>query len=157
MMRLSNQTTTLDLMKLGLITDMADTFGNLNKTFNVESAIEKAEETVVDIKKAKTDKDVDNDYEYTRGQLYNLIEKGQEAINGILDVAQNSDHPRAYEVAGNLIKNVADISDKLVDLQKKMKDLDEEKKGPTTVTNNAMFVGSTADLQKMLKQMGNDK
>jgi hypothetical protein len=144
-------------MKLGLITDMADTFGNLNKTFNVESAIEKAEETVVDIKKAKTDKDVDNDYEYTRGQLYNLIEKGQEAINGILDVAQNSDHPRAYEVAGNLIKNVADISDKLVDLQKKMKDLDEEKKGPTTVTNNAMFVGSTADLQKMLKQMGNDK
>ncbi len=156
-MRLSNQTTTLDLMKLGLITDMADTFGNLNKTFNVESAIEKAEETVVDIKKAKTDKDVDNDYEYTRGQLYNLIEKGQEAINGILDVAQNSDHPRAYEVAGNLIKNVADISDKLVDLQKKMKDLDEEKKGPTTVTNNAMFVGSTADLQKMLKQMGNDK
>jgi len=157
MMRLSNQTTTLDLMKLGLITDMADTFGNLNKTFNVESAIEKAEETVVDIKKAKTDKDVDNDYEYTRGQLYNLIEKGQEAINGILDVAQNSDHPRAYEVAGNLIKNVADISDKLVDLQKKMKDLDEEKKGPTTVTNNAMFVGSTADLQKMIKQMGNDK
>ncbi len=156
-MRLSNQTTTLDLMKLGLITDMADTFGNLNKTFNVESAIEKAEETVVDIKKAKTDKDVDNDYEYTRGQLYNLIEKGQEAINGILDVAQNSDHPRAYEVAGNLIKNVADISDKLVDLQKKMKDLDEEKKGPTTVTNNAMFVGSTADLQKMIKQMGNDK
>ena len=144
-------------MKLGLITNMTDTFGNLDKTFNVESAIEKAEETVVDIKKAKTDKDVDNDYEYTRGQLYNLIEKGQEAINGILDVAQNSDHPRAYEVAGNLIKNVADISDKLVDLQKKMKDLDEEKKGPTTVTNNAMFVGSTADLQKMLKQMGNDK
>ena len=144
-------------MKPGLIIDMADTFGNLDKTFNVESAIEKAEETVVDIKKAKTDKDVDNDYEYTRGQLYNLIEKGQEAINGILDVAQNSDHPRAYEVAGNLIKNVADISDKLVDLQKKMKDLDEDKKGPTTVTNNAMFVGSTSELQKMLKQMGNDK
>ena len=144
-------------MKLGLIIDMADTFGNLDKTFNVESAIEKAEETVIDIKKSKTDKDVDNDYEYTRGQLYNLIEKGQEAINGILDVAQNSDHPRAYEVAGNLIKNVADISDKLVDLQKKMKDLDEDKKGPTTVTNNAMFVGSTSELQKMLKQMGNDK
>ncbi len=136
---------------------MSDTFENLDKTFNVESAIEKAEETVVDIKKAKTDKDINNDYEYTRGQLYNLIEKGQEAINGILDVAQNSDHPRAYEVAGNLIKNVADISDKLVDLQKKMKELDQEKKGPTTVTNNAMFVGSTAELQKMLKQMGNDK
>jgi len=144
-------------MKLGLIIDMADTFGNLDKTFNVESDIEKAEKTVIDIKKSKTDKDVDTDYEYTRGQLYNLIEKGQEAINGILDVAQNSDHPRAYEVAGNLIKNVADISDKLVDLQKKMKDLDEDKKGPTTVTNNAMFVGSTSELQKMLKQMGNDK
>ena len=144
-------------MKLGLIIDMADTFGNLDKTFNVESEIEKAEKTVIDIKKSKTDNDVDTDYEYTRGQLYNLIEKGQEAINGILDVAQNSDHPRAYEVAGNLIKNVADISDKLVDLQKKMKDLDEDKKGPTTVTNNAMFVGSTSELQKMLKQMGNDK
>lgn len=144
-------------MKAGLNIDMSDTFENLDKTFNIESAIEKAEETVVDIKKAKTDKDINNDYEYTRGQLYNLIEKGQEAINGILDVAQNSDHPRAYEVAGNLIKNVADISDKLVDLQKKMKELDQEKKGPTSVTNNAMFVGSTAELQKMLKQMGNDK
>ena len=149
--------TTSDLMKAGLNIDMSDTFENLDKTFNIESAIEKAEETVVDIKKAKTDKDINNDYEYTRGQLYNLIEKGQEAINGILDVAQNSDHPRAYEVAGNLIKNVADISDKLVDLQKKMKELDQEKKGPTSVTNNAMFVGSTAELQKMLKQMGNDK
>lgn len=156
-MHLLNQMITSDLTKPGLNIDMSDTFENLDKTFNIESAIEKAEETVVDIKKAKTNKDVENDYEYTRGQLYNLIEKGQEAINGILDVAQNSDHPRAYEVAGNLIKNVADISDKLVDLQKKMKDLDEDKKGPTTVTNNAMFVGSTAELQKMLKQMGNDK
>ncbi len=144
-------------MNLGRSIDMSDTFENLDKTFNTESVIEKAEQTVVDIKKAKTEKDVESDYEYTRGQLYNLIEKGQEAINGILDVAQNSDHPRAYEVAGNLIKNVADISDKLVDLQKKMKDLDEEKKGPTTVTNNAMFVGSTSELQKMLKQMNSDK
>ena len=156
-MLLWNQMITSDLLKPGLNIDMSDTFENLDKTFNIESAIEKAEETVGDIKKAKTDKDINNDYEYTRGQLYNLIEKGQEAINGILDVAQNSDHPRAYEVAGNLIKNVADISDKLVDLQKKMKELDQEKKGPTTVTNNAMFVGSTAELQKMLKQMGNDK
>ena len=144
-------------MKPGLITDMSDTFENLDKTFNVESAIEKAEKTVVDIKKSKTDKDVDNDYEYTRGQLYNLIEKGQEAINGILDVAQNSDHPRAYEVAGNLIKNVADISDKLMDLQKKVKEVSEEtQKGPTNVTN-AMFVGSTSELQKMLKQINTDK
>ena len=136
---------------------MSDTFENLDKTFNVESTLKKAEETSKEIKKATLSKDIESDYEYTRGQLYNLIEKGQEAINGILDVAQNSDHPRAYEVAGNLIKNVADISDKLVDLQKKMKDISEEKsKGPTNVTN-AMFVGSTSELQKMLKQMGNDK
>ena len=136
---------------------MSDTFENLDKAFNVDSAIEKAEKTTKEIKTITSSKDLENDYEYTRGQLYNLIEKGQEAINGILDVAQNSDHPRAYEVAGNLIKNVADISDKLVDLQKKMKDISEEKsKGPTNVTN-AMFVGSTSELQKMLKQMGNDK
>ena len=136
---------------------MSDTFENLDKAFNTESAIEKAEKTTDEIKKASSSKDIDDDYEYTRGQLYNLIEKGQEAINGILDVAQNSDHPRAYEVAGNLIKNVADISDKLMDLQKKVKDVSEEKqRGPTNVTN-AMFVGSTAELQKMLKQMNTDK
>lgn len=136
---------------------MSDTFENLDKTFNVESTLEKAEETSKEIKKATSSKDVESDYEYTRGQLYNLIEKGQEAINGILDVAQNSDHPRAYEVAGNLIKNVADISDKLMDLQKKVKEVSEEKqRGPTNVTN-AMFVGSTSELQKMLKQMNSDK
>ena len=78
--------------------------------------------------------------------------KGQEAVDGILDVARASDYPRAYEVAGQLIKNVGDVADKLIDLQKKMKDLDDEpNKGPTNVTN-AMFVGSTSDLQKMLKQ-----
>ena len=77
--------------------------------------------------------------------------KGQEAVDGILDVARASDHPRAYEVAGQLIKNVGDVADKLIDLQLKIKELDkEEKKGPTNVTN-AMFVGSTSDLQKMLK------
>jgi len=136
---------------------MSDTFENLDKTFNVESTLEKAEETSKELKKVSSTKDVENDYEYTRGQLYNLIEKGQEAINGILDVAQNSDHPRAYEVAGNLIKNVADISDKLMDLQKKVKEVSEEKqRGPTNVTN-AMFVGSTSELQKMLKQMNSDK
>ena len=96
------------------------------------------------------------DYEYSRAQLYNLVEKGQEAVNGILDVCQDSQHPRAYEVAGQLIKHVADTTDKLIDLQKKMKDLDEDKSGPKNVTN-AMFVGSTSDLQKMLKQMGKDK
>ena len=107
----------------------------------------KKPERVIDI-----DHDVKKDYDYTRGQLYDVIEKGQEALSGILDVANNTDHPRAYEVAGQLIKNVADATDKLMDLQKKLKDVEEEKqaKGPSTV-NNALFVGSTADLAKMLK------
>ena len=101
--------------------------------------------------------DREKDYEYTRGQLYNLIDKGQEAIQGALEVAQESGHPRAFEVATNAMKQVADMTDKLMDLQKKVHDLDTEKKGPKTVTNNAMFVGSTAELQKMLKQMGGGK
>ena len=101
--------------------------------------------------------DVDDDYKYGRAQLYSLVEKGQEAIQGALEVAQNTDHPRAYEVAGNLIKNVADITDKLLDAQKKLKDIEEEKpKGPSTV-NNSVFVGSTAELQKILKQKMSDK
>ena len=96
--------------------------------------------------------DIEKDYEYTRGNLYSIIEKGQEAINGILALAQESEMPRAYEVAGQLIKSVADATDKLMDLQKKLKDVNEEQesKGPTTV-NNALFVGSTAELQKLLK------
>ncbi len=100
--------------------------------------------------------DPDQDYEYTRGNLYSLIEKGQEAMNGILEVAQETDSPRAYEVAGQLIKSVGDTTDKLLDLQKKMKDLGEDKSGPTNVTNNAIFVGSTAELQKALKQSMKD-
>ena len=92
-----------------------------------------------------------HDYEYSRAQLYNLVEKGQEAVNGILDVCQDSQHPRAYEVAGQLIKHVGDVTDKIVDLQKKMKALEEDQ-GPKNVTNNTMFVGSTSDLQKMLKK-----
>ena len=101
--------------------------------------------------------DRDKDYEYTRAELYSLIDQGQEAVRGALEVAQESGHPRAYEVATNAMKQVADMTDKLADLHKKMKDLDEEKKGPSKVTNNAMFVGSTAELQKMLKQMGGGK
>ena len=101
--------------------------------------------------------DRDKDYEYTRGQLYSLIDQGQEAVRDALEVAQESGHPRAFEVATNAMKQVADMTDKLMDLQKKVKDLDEEKKGPSKVTNNAMFVGSTAELQKMLKQMNGGK
>ena len=97
--------------------------------------------------------DVTKDYEYSRAQLYSLVEKGQEAVDGALDVAQQSDSARAYEVAGQLIKHVADTADKLIDLQKKMKDIDEVKDSKTTnVTNNSLFVGSTSELQKMLKK-----
>ena len=105
-----------------------------------------------------TKDDIEKDYEYTRGNLYSIIEKGQEAINGILELAQESEMPRAYEVAGQLIKSVADATDKLMDLQKKLKDVNEEKesKGPTTV-NNALFVGSTAELQKLLKGQNTSK
>ena len=132
---------------------MAD-FTELEKTFDVAS------EVVTDVRKVGIQKppkdrdktDIRNDYEYTRGNLYSIIEKGQEAINGILELAQESDMPRAYEVAGQLIKSVSDATDKLMDLQKKLKDVEEETKvkGPSTV-NNALFVGSTAELQKLLK------
>ena len=99
-----------------------------------------------------TKDDIEKDYEYTRGNLYSIIEKGQEAINGILELAQDSEMPRAYEVAGQLIKSVSDATDKLMDLQKKVKDVNEDSptKGPSTV-NNALFVGSTAELAKLLK------
>ena len=106
----------------------------------------------------KVDKDDRvKDYEYTRGELYSLIDQGQEAVRGALEVAQESGHPRAYEVAVAAMKHVADMTEKLQALHKNMKDLDEEKKGPSKVTNNAMFVGSTSELQKMLKQMGGGK
>ena len=95
---------------------------------------------------------IETDYKYARENLYNLVERGQDAIDGILELSKETEHPRAYEVAGQLINNVADATDKLLDLQKKLKDVEEEKqvKGPSTV-NNALFVGSTADLAKMLK------
>ena len=97
--------------------------------------------------------DVDQDYDYTRANLYSLIEKGQESLNGIMELAGESASPRAYEVAGQIIKSVADTTDKLMELQKKVKEVDEEKvKTTNNVTNNAVFVGSTSDLSKMIKQ-----
>ena len=104
--------------------------------------------------------DIEKDYDYTRANLYSLIEKGQESLNGIMELAGESASPRAYEVAGQIIKSVADTTDKLMELQKKVKEVDEEKaKGPSQVTNNAVFVGSTSDLSKMLKDglLNNDK
>ena len=124
----------------------------LDDAFNVETSIVPAEIEKVQ-KKVKPNADhVSKDYEYTRGNLYSIIEKGQEAINGILELAQESEMPRAYEVAGQLIKNVADATDKLMDLQKKLKEVNEEEKtkAPSTV-NNALFVGSTSELSKLLK------
>lgn len=102
--------------------------------------------------------DVNKDYEYTRGQLYTLISQGQEAVQGALEVAQESGHPRAYEVAVNAMKQVADMSDKLIDLQHKMKNLNkEDKKSTPTTVNNTMFIGTTADLQKMIKDAAKNK
>ena len=98
--------------------------------------------------------DAQKDYEYARAQLYTLIEKGQEAVNGAMELAQEGDSARSYEVAINGIKNVSEITEKLLDLQKKVKELDEVKitANQTNVTNNSVFVGSTSDLQKMIKE-----
>jgi hypothetical protein len=138
---------------------MTKKFDDLNDAFNVagdivSSEVESIEQKIESV--ASISNDLKKDYEYTRGILYSIIEKGQEALNGILELAQESEMPRAYEVAGQLIKNVADATDKLIDLQKKLKDIDEQKvKGPTNVTN-ALFVGSTAELSKLLKQQDPD-
>ena len=102
-------------------------------------------------KKVDGKDEVQDDYEYARSNLYLLVDKGQEAVNGALDLAMSSDHPRAYEVAGQLIKHVGDVADKLMALQKDKKAVKEES-AKKVVTNNSLFVGSTADLQKMLKQ-----
>tara|TARA_Y100000592_G_scaffold57872_1_gene90575 strand:+ start:6565 stop:7053 length:489 start_codon:yes stop_codon:yes gene_type:complete len=119
----------------------------------IDNALEvKATDVVKQSKKVKkVDGTPRDDFEYSRAQLYNIVEKGQEAMDGILDVCQDTQHPRAYEVAGQLVKAVGDVTDKIIDLQRKMKDLEKEDK-PTQVTNNSLFVGSTADLQKMIKK-----
>ena len=131
---------------------MTKQFDELNDEFNVSAYVVQPEVVKDKIEKVRESvDDVKKDYEYTRGNLYSIIEKGQEALNGILELAQESEMPRAYEVAGQLIKNVADATDKLMKLQKELKDVNEEStKGPTNVTN-ALFVGSTADLAKLLK------
>lgn len=129
-------------------------FDSLNETFDVSSEIVSSEPIKPITKEVEAIKtDTRKDYEYTRGNLYSLIEKGQEAVNGALELAQETEQARAYEVAGQLIKSVADATDKLLDLQKKLKDVEEDtkKSSPTNVTN-ALFVGSTADLAKLLKQ-----
>tara|TARA_A100001015_G_C14765468_1_gene623150 strand:+ start:177 stop:578 length:402 start_codon:yes stop_codon:yes gene_type:complete len=123
---------------------MSDDYSKIDEALNVDSSI---------VEVSKQSQDIQKDYEYTRANLYSLIEKGQEAINGIMELAGEGASPRAYEVAGQLIKSVADTTDKLIDLQKKVKEVEENTvKTTNNVTNNAVFVGSTSELQKMLKQ-----
>ena len=131
----------------------------VNEILGVESKapVEKKEfKPLVSRTEDKDKADVDNDYKYSRENYYNLIEKGQEAIQGILDIAQEGQHPRAYEVAGQLIGQVATTVDKLQDLQKKLKDLKEVPNKTSANIKNALFVGSTAELQKMLNQDDED-
>jgi len=133
---------------------MNNNYEDIDKALNIESSIVEVDKSIekIDIVPSKPD-DIRKDYEYTRANLYSLIEKGQEAINGIMELAGEGGSPRAYEVAGQLIKSVADTTDKLIDLQKKLKDVEEDTvKSPSSVTNNALFVGSTSELSKILKQ-----
>ena len=130
----------------------------LDEVFNIESTEITHEVEVESLKPVEVEneldikKDIRKDYQYSRGNIYSIIEKGQEAINGALEMAQETESPRAYEVTGQLIKSVADATEKLLDIQKKLKDIEEIKDtGPSNVTN-ALFIGSTADLVKAMKQ-----
>ena len=128
-----------------------------NTSQEVEVEVMNNEKSEAAIEKVKGKTDIDTDYEYARANLYSIIEKGQEALNGALELAQDEDSARAYEVVGQLIKSVSDTTDKIMDLQKKLKDLESDTvKGPTNVTN-AMFIGSTTELMKQLKQLKNSK
>jgi hypothetical protein len=138
---------------------MSKKFDKLNEVFNVSSEIVSKDLNFSKLEKVDSEEDpkslisdIKKDYEYSRGNFYSIIEKGQEAINSVLELAQETESPRAYEVVGQLIKNVSDATDKLMELQKKLKDIEEVKQssGPTNVTN-ALFVGSTAELSKLLK------
>jgi hypothetical protein len=132
-----------------------DKFDSISKSLNTETNIVSVDSNPPsEIVKNQDSEDIKKDYQYTRANLYSLIEKGQEALNGIMELASESDSPRAYEVAGQIIKSVGDTTDKLLDLQKKLKDMEEDNMKQTTnnVTNNALFVGSTSELSKLLKQ-----
>ena len=134
-------------------------YDSIDEALNVENTKETSivgvgvDKTSRDIVVTDKTNDIEKDYSYTRGQLYSLIEKGQETLDGIMEVAGEGGSPRAYEVAGQIIKSVADTTDKLLDLQKKVKEVEENSpKKQTNVTNNALFVGSTSDLSKVIKQ-----
>ena len=138
---------------------MTNDYASIDKALNIENDIVETDKRSSEIEViSEKPNEIQKDYEYTRANLYSLIEKGQETLNGIMELAGESASPRAYEVAGQIIKSVADTTDKLLDLQKKVKEVDEESvKKPNTVTNNALFVGSTSELSKMLKDGFLDK
>ena len=135
---------------------MKDPFSEIDKALGVfdpvQSAIEQNNIVVPKVNPPQSNEDdIENDYKYQRENFYGLVEKGSQAIDGILELAKESDHPRAYEVAGNLIKQVAEVTEKLGDLQEKMRKLKEVPNSAPKNVTNALFVGSTAELQKMLK------
>ena len=131
---------------------------NMEDILNIETEVVEESKPIKPVPPKIDKDDKTKDYEYTRGELYSLIDQGQEAVRGALEVAQESGHPRAYEVAVNAMKQVADTTDKLIDLQKKMKDLEAPTKNSVNnKTTNNLFVGSTADLQKMLKQINKNE
>ncbi len=138
---------------------MKNDYASIDKTLNIENDIVETDKRSSEIEViSEKPNEIQKDYEYTRANLYSLIEKGQETLNGIMELAGESASPRAYEVAGQIIKSVADTTDKLMELQKKVKEVDEESvRKPNTVTNNALFVGSTSELSKMLKDGFLDK
>lgn len=130
---------------------MSTTDDKLNEVLEIAELPQKVKNVTPKVPRPKESEDVDSDYKYSRENLYNLVERGQDAIDGILDLAREGEHPRAYEVAGQLIKNVGEVTEKLLQLQEKMKKLKEvPDKAPKNVTN-ALFVGSTTELNKLLK------
>ena len=133
---------------------MANNFESIDAALNTESSIVEVEPNPPKIELIKpTLDDVQKDYEYSRAQYYSIIEKGQETLNGIMELAAETASPRAYEVAGQILKSVSDAADKLIDLQKKMRVIEDENiKTTNNVTNNAVFVVSTSELQKLLNQ-----
>ena len=123
----------------------------LDNVLGITDVVETTTSTVTLPQVKKPDEETDNDYKYQRENFYRLVERGQDAIDGILELAKESEHPRSYEVAGQLIKNVADVTEKLGELQLKMQKLKEVPSNAPRNVTNALFVGSTSELQKMLK------
>ena len=126
----------------------------LDELLEITEKVPVKKETKVIVPRPKDDEYVTADYKYSRENFYNLVERGQAAIDGILELAKESEHPRTYEVAGQLIKNVGEVTEKLLDLQRKLKDLKEVPNSAPKNVTNALFVGSTAELQKMIKKDG---